>query len=380
VTVVSFASLAQAEEPVAGIAAIARLIAEAWGCTAGEMWLVLEDHQRLSGSARCDIERLPVDASRLRWLSPQEFRDRSGEAANAPMLFLRGDLFVTADCLGVFMSSGHRRLIRNGEPLAERLDREAAGDAAAPETGAVLPLRDSLALRRLLLKRTVKPMDGPVSRYLNRPVSRALSTIVVGLPGLRPWHMTMATAAAGAAMFLALLSGGHSGLVAGGLLYQLASIVDGVDGELARVTYRSSPAGATLDTSVDMATLFLFFLGITIELGRRDSFFFYLGGALLLLLIVGMALLAWLVRRTKHPGSFNILKHFYSERFSSGSDGRNPVVSLVTAIFSRDVFALVFALLLIAGLANVVLWSVTVAATLWVVLILAAAPQILRQA
>jgi phosphatidylglycerophosphate synthase len=50
------------------------------------------------------------------------------------------------------------------------------------------------------------------------------------------------------------LAVGHewsAALVGGGLLTQIASIVDGVDGEIARASLRASPAGAFLDSVLD---------------------------------------------------------------------------------------------------------------------------------
>src|SRR5688572_22794492 len=76
-----------------------------------------------------------------------------------------------------------------------------------------------------VLRTTGKPSDGPVSRWLNRPVSRAISALLLtGFPGIRPIHATFGTALIAAAMFAVLLVGGASGLVAGGLLFHAASV------------------------------------------------------------------------------------------------------------------------------------------------------------
>ena len=69
-------------------------------------------------------------------------------------------------------------------------------------------------------------------------------------------------------MFWGMLAGGKAGLILGAILFQAASVIDGVDGEMARATFRATDLGATLDSAVDMATNFLFVLGLTIHLGR----------------------------------------------------------------------------------------------------------------
>ena len=94
-----------------------------------------------------------------------------------------------------------------------------------------------------------KPTDGPVSRFLNRRISAPISrAIASSCPGVNPNHVTII-------IFLAFLTPvplilkGH--LVLGGLLVEIASILDGVDGELARMLGKTSKTGAVLDSVLD---------------------------------------------------------------------------------------------------------------------------------
>jgi hypothetical protein len=141
-------------------------------------------------------------------------------------------------------------------------------------------LGDPRALRRQVLKATGKSTDGLVSRWLNRPVSRAITAQVLLIPGARPWHLTLVTAAIALVMFAALLTGRVWGIMLGGALFHLASVLDGVDGEMARATYRSSRLGAMMDTSVDVASNLLFFLGVTVGLSRLHGGHYALVGGL----------------------------------------------------------------------------------------------------
>ncbi|MCZ6833763.1 MAG: NTP transferase domain-containing protein, partial [Acidobacteria bacterium] len=92
--------------------------------------------------------------------------------------------------------------------------------------------------------------DGFISQYMNRPLSRRLSVALSRTP-LSPNHITLLS------FFMGLL--GAAGLattapwfwVAGGILIQIASIVDGCDGEIARIKLLQSPQGAWLDTVLD---------------------------------------------------------------------------------------------------------------------------------
>jgi 1L-myo-inositol 1-phosphate cytidylyltransferase / CDP-L-myo-inositol myo-inositolphosphotransferase len=101
-----------------------------------------------------------------------------------------------------------------------------------------------------LLASLGKPTDGPVSRHLNRPLSRRLSA-VLAKRGVSPNAISLAAfslALAGAGLFLVP---GYWPLVLGGLLIQTASVVDGSDGEVARLLFRSSEFGFRLDQVLD---------------------------------------------------------------------------------------------------------------------------------
>lgn len=100
---------------------------------------------------------------------------------------------------------------------------------------------------RLLRRSMIKRSDGPVSRYLNRPVSTRLSMALAHLP-IHPDVVSLVS-------FLVALTGAwalwRGSGVAGGILVQASSILDGVDGEIARLRVRASPSGALLDGILD---------------------------------------------------------------------------------------------------------------------------------
>lgn len=107
---------------------------------------------------------------------------------------------------------------------------------------------EDLARARIGLRRSlIKEGDGPVSRYLNRPVSSRLSMAVAPLR-LSPDLVSIIAFGFGliAAGFLAT---GYA--IAGGVIVHLASVLDGCDGEVARLQLRASPRGAFLDGVLD---------------------------------------------------------------------------------------------------------------------------------
>jgi CDP-L-myo-inositol myo-inositolphosphotransferase len=107
--------------------------------------------------------------------------------------------------------------------------------------------RDVSSVRRLLRRSLCKPTDGPVSRFLNRPISTRITMVIAGL---RPSPNAISVVAFLMSLVAALLLADGHGVV-GGALVQASSVVDGVDGEVARLQHRATAWGALLDGVLD---------------------------------------------------------------------------------------------------------------------------------
>jgi CDP-L-myo-inositol myo-inositolphosphotransferase len=113
---------------------------------------------------------------------------------------------------------------------------------------------DPAALRRaeqaLLAQLRSKPNDGPVSRYLNRPLSVRISRRLVNC-SITPNQISLGSFLISILAAALFILGGYPALLLGGFLAQLASIIDGCDGEVARLKFQSSPYGGWLDAVLD---------------------------------------------------------------------------------------------------------------------------------
>lgn len=90
-------------------------------------------------------------------------------------------------------------------------------------------------------------VDGFVSRCLNRPISRPVARVLARTP-VTPNQVTVVSTLI-ALLAGWLLVGGHN--VWAGLAAHASSVVDGVDGDLARAAGRSSRFGAVFDAVLD---------------------------------------------------------------------------------------------------------------------------------
>ncbi len=124
--------------------------------------------------------------------------------------------------------------------------------------------------RRLLLRRLVKETDGPVSRFLNRKLSIPLSARLADYR-VTPNHMTVVSfLVAVAAGFLFGLGGSVAVVLAGGLT-QFSSVLDGCDGEIARLTFQKSFFGEWLDRVLDRLADGIILLGMTFGIWQNGA-------------------------------------------------------------------------------------------------------------
>ncbi|MBB3859843.1 CDP-L-myo-inositol myo-inositolphosphotransferase [Novosphingobium hassiacum] len=369
-----FSSGRDADRLVAGIPAAARVVREA----------------RLAGLAACQVSggagwqpnaNTRAETARLGEAMPVSFTLTVPDPL-ARFAVIRGDALPPAGAIAAAVAGGNEAIDGIEIAIGSGLD-DALARAVAGANGAAERLK---AASRKILQSTAKPTDGIVSRHINRPISQAISAVALRVPGFRPIHATVGTALIAIAMFACLLFGGEIGLIAGALLFQAASVFDGVDGEVSRATWRTSPEGARMDSLIDAVTNLAFMLGVALNLqfqGRMGAA--ALGYIGLGLLAVGLFMIGRVAARSKAPFSFDLVKEHYRAKGATGGPAgmagpmdKKPsqIMQWLTFMTSRDFFALVFALLIAVGLAAQVLALFAIAAAGWLVaVILALAPK-----
>ena len=112
---------------------------------------------------------------------------------------------------------------------------------------------DERALKKAknkLLANLKKISDGPISRYLNRPVSSRITKYLV-ITNITPNYISFFSfiLSVVSAFFFSL--GGYINLVIGGTLAQILSVVDGCDGEIARLKFQITEFGGWFDAVLD---------------------------------------------------------------------------------------------------------------------------------
>ena len=197
-----------------------------------------------------------------------------------------------------------------------------------------------------------------VSKFLNRPISRVITRLLLKLP-ITPNAWTILTFALAPVAFVFLVRGDYTGFLAGSVVFQLINILDGCDGEIARAKYLDSERGRRLDAFCDFVANLIFVLCLGIGLFRQPSvsanirFVYLLESFITFCIMAGgleRFLMPLLARDDKRVASrrqedFNMAERFF---------GR-ALIAFIYQITQRDVIYFVFLLLAIAGRASWIL-------------------------
>ena len=182
------------------------------------------------------------------------------------------------------------------------------------------PLDTSVAAAETQLIRSLgREGDSVLMRGLDRRLSQALTKRLMRTP-VTPNQMTLYSAAVGLSGAFCLAQPSQVLQVLGSLLFLLSTIMDGCDGELARLTFQESEFGAKFDVIMDNVVHLFLFPSIALGLYRREynTLYFVLGGLTLGGILVSIAVyLPYLLRGQKMHGTLaRIHEHLASRDFA----------------------------------------------------------------
>jgi phosphatidylglycerophosphate synthase len=142
-------------------------------------------------------------------------------------------------------------------------------------------------IEKRFLRGSGKSQDGFVSRYLNRPISRTVTRLLLRFPTTpNAWTLFICPIPIVAALIL--LQGTYWTFFWGLVLYQIFSVLDGCDGEIARAKFLESERGRRLDDLCDVASNILLVLGLGFGLSNfHGHAWFYAGEGILTALLIG---------------------------------------------------------------------------------------------
>jgi phosphatidylglycerophosphate synthase len=210
---------------------------------------------------------------------------------------------------------------------------------------------DDLAAAELAMRRSIyKSTDAKLARF-NRRMSLPISLLLIRTPITANQISVMLVA-------LGLYSGWLFGLghywtgVFGGVLSLAGSILDGSDGEIARLKYQESALGCWIETFGDYSYYIATFIGLTAGAVRQTGWdlFYWIGAIALTGTALSFVLLIWLRTRIT-AGKPEKLHSIARARFKAHPTWWSRVIWRISFVATRAAmpygilaFALVFAL------------------------------------
>jgi phosphatidylglycerophosphate synthase len=227
---------------------------------------------------------------------------------------------------------------------------------------------DMRGAERRLLRSLVKDTDGFMARHVERPISLQISRRLAGT-AITPNQMSLISVAVGICGGPFFLSSRPLMQTIGALLFLAHSILDGCDGELARLKFQQSRWGGVLDFWGDNVVHVVIFgcMGVGWSLSAAAIWPLWLGAAAVLGTLGSAGFVFWRLMRSK-DGDDTL--------FTSVSDApERPLTRLLDSASRRDFIYLVI-LLALFGRSNWFLVMAGIGAPIYFFLVLfAARPQ-----
>jgi phosphatidylglycerophosphate synthase len=182
---------------------------------------------------------------------------------------------------------------------------------------------DRQSAERKLDRWLVKPTDGIWAR-LNRRISIPISRQLIKFP-VTANMVTIFTLGVGFASGVFFAFGGYWSTLLGAFLCLWASILDGCDGEVARLRLQESAFGCWLETVCDYLFYLFLFVGMTLGLWRSSGSRMYLvcGGLLLFGAVASFLATGWQRHRLAAERPEQYLKIFQTQAEARSS---NPLL------------------------------------------------------
>jgi 1L-myo-inositol 1-phosphate cytidylyltransferase / CDP-L-myo-inositol myo-inositolphosphotransferase len=218
---------------------------------------------------------------------------------------------------------------------------------------------------RRLLRSLVKDTDGFMARHVERPISLQISRRLAGT-GITPNQMSLISVAVGICGGPFFLSSRPLMQTIGALLFLAHSILDGCDGELARLKFQQSRWGGVLDFWGDNVVHSVIFacMGVGWSLAADSPWPLALGAGAVLGTLGSAGFVYWRLMRSKDGGD---------TLFTSVSDAPERPLGRLLDLASRRDFIYLVIMLALFGRSNWFLVMAGIGAPIYFFLVLFAA-------
>lgn len=202
---------------------------------------------------------------------------------------------------------------------------------------------------------------GPVARHFNKRISLPVSLLLSRFQ-IHPNAITLANMVLGIFSGIVVVKGTYGAYLLGALIFQFASIFDGCDGEVAKLTFTTSKFGQYFDSLSDNGALLSFFIGLTAAFGATHTPIATLALSLFLITGIGGLLAQMILFLKKHTDSASLAvfdKEYLSKLPLEKSSFLMRFIETGKIFMRKDCFSLVF---FVAALLGTLSWWLYIAA------------------
>jgi len=239
------------------------------------------------------------------------------------------------------------------------------GPGSIPRPALSVQRQEDVPAAELALRRAIsKPTDGVLARF-NRRISLPISLLLIRTP-ITANQISVGIVALGFWAAWLFSRGTYAASLMGAAVSLAASILDGCDGEVARLKYQESVFGCWLETVGDYTYYFAIFVGITLGAVRStgDAIYYDLGFAALGGSLITAFLLLLLRQRmtAAQPERFGAAGKAH---FVSGGAGWARFLAWLSVCATRAVMPYGILMLAIAGLTPIVIVLAAIGANVY---------------
>lgn len=212
-----------------------------------------------------------------------------------------------------------------------------------------------------------------IARNINKRISLPISVFLARLR-VSPNTITMFNMVIGMAASIGAAGRTYVGLLIGAIFFQLASIIDGCDGEVAKLTHRCSKFGQYIDSISDNLALAGFFTGLMIHVYRVNNhtpYAFVLGGAILLGFFTILGFMINFLKKNTDSASFVTFDKEFLQKLSANYP--KPLLLFIKYgkyALKKDFFSLMFLVFAIFGVLPLAFYISAVACWVGVIILI----------
>lgn len=211
---------------------------------------------------------------------------------------------------------------------------------------------------RLLFRATRSNTDGVIAKLINRRISNRITKWLIKTP-ITPNQISIFN------LFLTIFTawlvsfGKPLNTIIGGFLFQLTSILDGCDGEVAQIKLKDTKLGAYMDTITDHVSYFFFISGVALGAynAKHDVSILYVCGFSLFFLLVALKFGLQYIRKKGSASLRDLDQDIAAMKHARNKPWYFKFLGEIHHLGRRDLFSLAALLIMIWGNITVFFWG-----------------------